>query len=70
MEKLKTGDIEKLALSVANNPASPNVDAYLITLGLDEDEMSVVKAQITSAALAIYRPGDTTAPQTIEARWF
>ena len=69
MDKLKTGDIEKLAQSIADNPASPVLDAYLLTLGLDDDELGVVRAQITDAALAIYKPTDTSVPQTIEARW-
>ncbi len=70
MTELKIGDIEKLAQAVKADPSNPDVSAYLLTLGLEPDELESVKAQITQVNQAVRDPSDSAVPQIVAARWF
>ncbi len=69
MTELKIGEIEKLAQAIADNPTTPNVDDYLVTLGLSEEEIGSVREQIADVNLAVRNPMDSPVPNIVSARW-
>ncbi len=69
MSELKIGDIDKLAQAVADNPTAPNVDDYLVTLGLSEEEIGSVRERIGDINLAVRNPTDSPVPNIVSARW-
>ncbi|MBN4064715.1 hypothetical protein JYU04_03160 [Dehalococcoides mccartyi] len=69
MTDLKIGDIEKLAQAIADSPTAPNVDDYLITLGLSEDEIGSVKGRMADVNLAVRNPTDSPVPTIIDGGW-
>lgn len=69
MTELKIGDIEKLAQAVADNPATPDVGAYLMTLGLAPDELESVKERMADVNRAVRAPGDSPVPTIVASDW-
>ena len=69
MTELSIGDIEELAQAVADNPATPDVGAYLMTLGLTPDEQAIVKERMVDANRAVRAPGDSPIPTIVASDW-
>jgi len=69
MTGLKIGDIEKLAQAIADNPTAPNVDDYLITLGLNEEEIGSVKEHLAGVNAAVRNPTDSPVPTIVSGGW-
>ena len=69
MNKLKIGDVEKLAQAIADSPAYPDVDAYLLTLGLEAEELESVKKRMFEVNLAVRSPLDSPVPSIVSGRW-
>ncbi len=69
MTQLTIGDIEKLAQSLIENPTAPNVDEYLVTLGLNADEVEIVKEKMSGVNAAVQNPVDSPVPSIVSARW-
>lgn len=70
MTDLKIGDIEKLAQAIADSPTAPNLDDYLITLGLSAAEIGSVKERMADVNLAVRNPSDSPVPSIIDGGWF
>jgi len=70
MEDLKIGDIEKLAQAIADSPTTPNVDDYLVTLGLSDEEIGSVKERMADVNLSVSNPTDSPVPTIIDGGWF
>lgn len=60
------GDIQQFADAVLAKPEAPDVEDYLVTLGLDQDERGEVKACMAELNSALSQPTDAPAPSIVD----
>ena len=60
------GDIPAFARAVNRNPENPQIDAYLESLDLTQEEREEVKATFAELLSAVTRPGDSPVPRIVK----